>query len=1296
MNAKSQSGSYLAVQGQLTPLGQVGMKSGQRRSESNRYHIDYRPGEDHGAIFLRLKLPVILGVISLAAGFQASAESLKVDFNGASAQTMSGHQAYTAQHEVAGSFGSRIYSVFGTNITVTPTWTGAPATNTAQQAIVRGSFNGYSTNAADLPDLLIDWIGTDQRENPGDPMTLTIGGLPAGTYGWLSYHHDTQDQQGRFSVTVNDAAGAATTSGLQISSTQAHAKTNLSQVTKFTTTISSDGMNPVSLVWEATDAPSFNTMFVMNGFELTNAVVVAPQQTNAALRRPISPQQPMWLVHIDTWNYADPQKIIDLIPADLRPFVVMNISLSISHTVSNSQFRVAEYGYEIARSWLRVCAQNRMWATIQQSSGGFQHFSDFDLSEYEEFFREFPNLIGFNYAEQFWGYDDPNDPLSPAWPDRITHFANLLKLCNKYGGYLVVSWCGNQWSPNINPLGMLKRNPAFAAACRQYTENYILCEKYTQQSYISDMESLCLGAYLSGYSGQYGIRYDETGWTDATGTNQNFIVATGGAAHLEHIMLTGQTVMDGPELIWRECFRELSPGATSNGFTMRRWDTYPQFPNVSMDLFRKVLDGTVRIPSRQEVIDRTKVVIINDVNSGGADAIYSSPDTLFEELYRMDGDGNLLNNKTFFKKTGRYPTIPTVYQLDDAAAQSFQVKVNKSAYAGRWPTIATKTNEFNGLFPQEYTGDLYAGRHENAWVVYNPYKTGQTASNSIPFKYNTCDHVELTFSQYTSGVMKEYSNSVSFYLANYDNVLNTGLKTDTIKIYGSSTEPTYSYTDRGSHQASIVSKSWSGGVFTLTVQHNGPLDISVNCAGPATGRLTAYTPAVVTPPTQPLIYTGPLQFEAECFDYKSGVGMSIVTSGWDKPVRNYRGQGYLQFGTSSSAAVRDSVVVRKAGTYRLETRYSVTGANVNTINLYVNGINVATPAFTQTPTLSDWAIHKQNVTLIAGTNTIEFRANGTAASSVYFDGIVVVPTAYGDGLVIQENHSGFESVDGTIDNNYSGYTGSGFANPADTNGASIYWNAYFDAAPVKSLTFRYASTNDRTANLIINGVNVAAGILFPSTGSFSAWDYVTVYPYITTGAAEVRLQSTSAAGLPNIDYVELIGGGAENTPPMLAAITNRTLGVGVSLNLTNSATDGDVPAQTLTFSLLASPTNAVLNTNNGVLAWRPLVSQGNSTNPFTVKVTDNGTPSLSATQSFVVTVTNLPKPQIATASGGGQPLVLQVSGATGPDYQIQASTNLVNWSVVYTTNAPAMPFVWTNTNMGLPVDFFRILVGPPF
>jgi hypothetical protein len=1067
----------------------------------------------------------ILFMMFLAAMTQVSAESLKIDFNGNNygsviVQTQAGFGAYNARNEVPADFVPVNYSAFGTTITVTPTWA-SQATAAAMQSWNRGNSYGYSTAPEDMLDLVIDWIGTDQRE-VGDPMTLTVSGLPAGTYNWRSYHHDTQNQTGHFSVTAHSAAGSVTTTGLQVSSSQSLSDLTLADVTKFDTTLVSNGVNPVSLVFEATDAPNFNTMFIMNGFELSNGQEEIVWRSDAPLRRPISGQQPMWLIHIDTWNYADPQKIIALIPQDIRPYVVMNISLSISHDEATSRFQVAEYGYTIARSWLRACAENRMWAIVQPSSGGYSQFSDYDMSVYEEFYRDYPNMIGFNYCEQFWGYDSTTDPLSAVWTDRITHFADLLKLSDRYGGYLVVSWCGNQWSGGINPIAMLKRNPAFAAACRDYTDNYILCEKYTQQSYQSDMESLCLGAYLSGYSGQYGIRYDDTGWSDANGDHANFTMATYGAPFLEHVMLTGQTVIDAPELIWTQCFREISAGSTSNGYMMRRWETFPQFNNVSVDLFRKVLDGTVRIPSRQEVIDRTKVVIINNVSSGTDDEKYSSPQTLFEGLYRMDGDGNLRDNKTFFKKTGRYPTVPTVYLLDDALANTFQVKVNKSGYATRWPDIASKLTEFDGLFSSEYTGDIYAGRHENGWVTYNPYKTGDTASGSIPFKYNTCDRMELTWSHYTAGVIKEYTNQVTFYLSNYDNVLNTGLKTDTIKIHGSTVEPTWSYIDRASHQASIVTKSWSGGVFTLTVQHNGPLDITVNCAGSATGRLTAYTPAAVTTPAQPLVYAGPLQYEAECFEYKNISG--IVKGGYPEPVRNYTGQGYLKFSTSSSAAVRDYVTVLKSGTYRLETKYSVAGGNVSTIDLYVNYLKAATLTFTQTATYSDWAVQKHNITLNAGTNTIELRANAAAAQSVYFDNIVVVPTVYGDGITFQENKTGFVGVDGSIDTAYSGYTGDGYADTDDSIGAGIDWHVDFDSSVTKSFTFRYACPDDRTADLLVNGVITASNIQFPSTGSWSAWDFVTVYAGTDAGVSDVRLQSTSSTGLPNVDYMETVGG----------------------------------------------------------------------------------------------------------------------------------------------------------------------------
>ena len=45
----------------------------------------------------------------------------------------------------------------------------------------------------------------------------------------------------------------------------------------------------------------------------------------AQQRRPIDSRHPLWLVHVDVWNKADPQKIIDQIPNDIRPYVCMNL-----------------------------------------------------------------------------------------------------------------------------------------------------------------------------------------------------------------------------------------------------------------------------------------------------------------------------------------------------------------------------------------------------------------------------------------------------------------------------------------------------------------------------------------------------------------------------------------------------------------------------------------------------------------------------------------------------------------------------------------------------------------------------------------------------------------------------------------------------------------------------------------------------------------------------------------------------------------------------------------------------------
>ncbi|HXR48984.1 MAG TPA: cellulase family glycosylhydrolase [Candidatus Limnocylindrales bacterium] len=168
-----------------------------------------------------------------------------------------------------------------------------------------------------------------------------------------------------------------------------------------------------------------------------------------------------------------------------------------------------------------------------------------------------------------------------------------------------------------------------------------------------------------------------------------------------------------------------------------------------------------------------------------------------------------------------------------------------------------------------------------------------------------------------------------------------------------------------------------------------------------------------------------------------------------------------------------------------------------------------------------------------------------------------------------------------------------------------------------------------------------------------------------------------------------------NTPPTLAPIANQTVNVGQTVAFTASATDTDLPPQTLTFALLAGATNATLNSSSGSFSFRPLVTQANSTNNFTLQVSDNGTPSMSATQSFSVVVNPLSAPSVSNVSAAGGQFGFAVSGQSGPDYAVETSTNLTQWNTVFVTNSPALPFVWTDTNSAEPQRFYRVKLGPP-
>jgi len=198
--------------------------------------------------------------IILAAAFcfgALSAQDLKIDFSQTGGPVEAGYVGYFADHEKPATFTPQTYSAFGgaDNITLAPTFGGVPQDGKNPQMIKRGSGS----------DLLIDWLGIDNRAQngfEGNPITLTISGVPAGMYRLTTTHHDTDNQTGLVNITVTDADGPRFIENFdQSAGTQPTAV--------FETLVRSDGTSDI--VMELDSIQSTNT----TGFVLINALVLA-------------------------------------------------------------------------------------------------------------------------------------------------------------------------------------------------------------------------------------------------------------------------------------------------------------------------------------------------------------------------------------------------------------------------------------------------------------------------------------------------------------------------------------------------------------------------------------------------------------------------------------------------------------------------------------------------------------------------------------------------------------------------------------------------------------------------------------------------------------------------------------------------------------------------------------------------------------------------------------------------------------------------------------------------------------
>jgi hypothetical protein len=193
--------------------------------------------------------------------------------------------------------------------------------------------------------------------------------------------------------------------------------------------------------------------------------------------------------------------------------------------------------------------------------------------------------------------------------------------------------------------------------------------------------------------------------------------------------------------------------------------------------------------------------------------------------------------------------------------------------------------------------------------------------------------------------------------------------------------------------------------------------------------------------------------------------------------------------------------------------------------------------------------------------------------------------------------------------------------------------------------------------IIVDRVNYDDAAPWPQASDGSGWSTKKVTSSLYGNEGLNWLAGPPTPGAANF-------AAATNSPPVLSAIASRSVHGGYPVSFTASATDPDLPGQTLTFSLDGVPPAGASISAGGAFNWTPTTNQAPANYSFTVRVTDNGSPVLSDTKTFSVAVLNLPR--VSSVQFSNSIVTLAWDSYPGRRYKIETTPTLANptWTQV--------------------------------
>jgi streptogramin lyase len=234
-----------------------------------------------------------------------------------------------------------------------------------------------------------------------------------------------------------------------------------------------------------------------------------------------------------------------------------------------------------------------------------------------------------------------------------------------------------------------------------------------------------------------------------------------------------------------------------------------------------------------------------------------------------------------------------------------------------------------------------------------------------------------------------------------------------------------------------------------------------------------------------------------------------------------------------------------------------------------------------------------------------------------------------------------------------------FGEPPPVNGPPVLTpigNRSVNEGTLLSFHATATDTNQPPQTFVFSlGPGAPAGASITAAGDFT-W---TPTEGFGPGSFPITVQVTDNGVPPLSDSETLSVTVAEvNLPPAITPVPEKLVVVGQQLKFQLSRTDPDIPAQDCAFSFADTPPSGATISTLGLFTWTPPLSHPAGTNVVKVRVTDNGIPSLSATQAFNVVVSRgllIEVGDILLANNRGNS-VFKINPQTGVQYPLGTFT----------------------------------------